>query len=306
MWVASVSGGFTKLFGSILDSTVWLETNEVRIVWITMLAMANRDGVIEASVPGLAKRANVGREHVERAIEVFSAPDPDSRSREHDGRRIETIDGGWRLLNHEKYRRRASIEDARDQAAERKRRQRDRQRTPRDVGGQVTAVTPTRDMSRSVTAVTRCHDIAEADTEAERESARADVGLSTDLRRWAAWLRWRDDAKKNPDPPAFQADLEAAWSAVEREIAAKLSLPPDVAFRDVCRAYLAWPDGKPLPGGKTPPRGDRPASWLRTGVYQIAEHLATSSSSATVREEAARRAAALRAVQPTDGQARRA
>jgi hypothetical protein len=38
------------------------------------------------------------------AITTFLSPDPDSRTPEHEGRRIEVIDGGWRLLNHEKYR----------------------------------------------------------------------------------------------------------------------------------------------------------------------------------------------------------
>ena len=31
------------------------------------------------------------------------SPDPDSRTKDHGGRRIEEIDGGWRLLNHAKY-----------------------------------------------------------------------------------------------------------------------------------------------------------------------------------------------------------
>ena len=46
--------GYTKLFNSILASTVWSEPNETRIVWITLLAMADKNGIIEGSVPGLA------------------------------------------------------------------------------------------------------------------------------------------------------------------------------------------------------------------------------------------------------------
>src|SRR4030042_1264728 len=41
-----------------------------------------------------------------QAIEIFSAPDPDSRTKDHDGRRIDIIPGGWKILNRAKYRER--------------------------------------------------------------------------------------------------------------------------------------------------------------------------------------------------------
>lgn len=69
-----------------------------------MLAMADRRGRVWASVPGLANRARVKVEDARAAIAFFMAPDPDSRTKEHEGRRIEEIDGGWQLLNYEKYR----------------------------------------------------------------------------------------------------------------------------------------------------------------------------------------------------------
>ena len=47
--------GYTKLFGSIVDSTIWRESKETKIVWITMLAKANKEGIVEASLPGLGK-----------------------------------------------------------------------------------------------------------------------------------------------------------------------------------------------------------------------------------------------------------
>lgn len=95
---------FTKLFSSITESTIWMEPDHVRLTWITMLAMADRQGRVYASVPGLAHRARVDLEQAEDALDRFRKPDPHSRSPEHEGRRIEDIDGGWRLLNHAKYR----------------------------------------------------------------------------------------------------------------------------------------------------------------------------------------------------------
>jgi len=69
-----------------------------------MLAMADRKGRVWASLPGLANRARISVEDCQGAIVSFLGPDPYSRTKDHDGRRIEEIDGGWRLLNHEKYR----------------------------------------------------------------------------------------------------------------------------------------------------------------------------------------------------------
>jgi hypothetical protein len=105
---------YTKLFGSILDSTVWQEPLETRVVWITMLAMSDRDGKVEASVPGLAKRAGVTLSQCEKALARFKAPDQYSRTKEHEGRRIEDTAGGFILLNHGKYRSMMSQEDRRE------------------------------------------------------------------------------------------------------------------------------------------------------------------------------------------------
>lgn len=106
--------GYTKLFESILDSTIWGESAETRVVWITMLAMRNRNHMVEASLPGLAHRARVPLEAAEKAVKKFLAPDHFSRSKEHDGRRIKSVDGGWLILNGEKYRQKMNEAERRE------------------------------------------------------------------------------------------------------------------------------------------------------------------------------------------------
>jgi hypothetical protein len=115
---------FTKLFGSITGSSVWLEDDRTRIVWITMLAMADRDGYVGASVGGLAHIARVPREAVELALAKFLAPDADSRNPAHEGRRIELAPRGWRLLNHGQYRDQRDSEARREYFREQKRKSR--------------------------------------------------------------------------------------------------------------------------------------------------------------------------------------
>lgn len=98
-----MSDTYTKLFSSITESTVWGEPYATRIVWVTMLAMADASGNVYGAIPGLARRANVTLNEVETALHSFTSPDPYSRTKDDDGRRIEEIDGGWRLINHGKY-----------------------------------------------------------------------------------------------------------------------------------------------------------------------------------------------------------
>ena len=83
---------FTKLFSSITESTVWCEDSDTRIVWIAMLAMADKSGRVFGSVPGLANRARVSVDACREAITKFLSPDPDSRTPDNEGRRIEPIE----------------------------------------------------------------------------------------------------------------------------------------------------------------------------------------------------------------------
>lgn len=113
---------FVKLDTGILDSTLWLSDPDVRVVFITMLAMAKPDGLVEATAPGIARRANLSIEATREAIKVLEAPDEDSRSLADEGRRIRRVDGGYQLTNYGKYR------DKDHTAAERKRRERERKK----------------------------------------------------------------------------------------------------------------------------------------------------------------------------------
>lgn len=118
------SGAYTKLFQSITESTVWGEPYATRIVWITLLAMADARGNVFGSIPGIARRANVGIPEAEEALAAFQGPDRYSRTPDSEGRRIEAIDGGWRLINHAKYRAMRSAEERREYFREQKAKQR--------------------------------------------------------------------------------------------------------------------------------------------------------------------------------------
>ena len=108
--------GFTKLWSTIVTSTVWAEEHPTRIVWVTMLATADACGRVEASLPGLAHVARVTIEECRTAIERLSAPDKESRTQEFEGRRLIAFDGGggWQIVNYEKYRNARNADERRE------------------------------------------------------------------------------------------------------------------------------------------------------------------------------------------------
>lgn len=106
---------YAHLSVSILDSSVWAEPSDVRVVWITLIAMADRTGYVGASIDGIAYRARVPEDVVADALARFEAPDKKSRSQEHEGRRIKRVARGWVLLNYEEIRNAWRLDRVREQ-----------------------------------------------------------------------------------------------------------------------------------------------------------------------------------------------
>ncbi len=119
---------YTKLHSSIVDSTVWRLPHPTRIVWITLLAKCDRDGCVQMSLPGLSDASRVTLQEAKEAIATFQEPDEYSSTPDNEGRRIESIPGGWRILNYDLYRAKLSQEDQKASAAERNARYRERLR----------------------------------------------------------------------------------------------------------------------------------------------------------------------------------
>jgi len=138
---------FVKLDCGILSSSLWPDL-DARVLFITALLMAEprelasatptlrvtalrRDGWkvppgwygwVPAASTGIIDRSGLPRKRAAQALEKLSRPDPDSRSRDYDGRRLVRVDGGFVVLNYQKYR------DRDYGAAERMRRYRERQK----------------------------------------------------------------------------------------------------------------------------------------------------------------------------------
>ncbi len=127
--------GFTKLSGSLTSSSIWNEADAVRIVFITMLSLADADGIVRGSVGGLAHLARKSKAETEEALRVLSSPDSDSSRLDAEGRRIVAVPGGWRLVNHAFYRELGMSEETKAYWREKKRQQRERVKDSRGQSG---------------------------------------------------------------------------------------------------------------------------------------------------------------------------
>ena len=161
-----MNGHFTKLAASLTDSTLWAEPDRTRIVWITMLAMADPYGRVLASVPGLANRARVPIADTEIALTAFLSPDPYSRTKDHEGRRLVEIDGGWRLLNHGKYRELRAKDDRLEQNRLAQQRSRERKRAEKASATVSTGQQPSAESAASA------NTEAEAEAKKEKKSSK--------------------------------------------------------------------------------------------------------------------------------------
>lgn len=122
-----MSGGepFVKLWGSIRKSSVWLEPHHVFKLWIYMLTEADKHGFVEGSKYAIGHQANLTRDETDDAFARLEAPDPDSKTKEMEGRRIVEVDRGWIVVNKSQYRELRTPEQV--ATAERVRRFRERQ-----------------------------------------------------------------------------------------------------------------------------------------------------------------------------------
>ena len=96
--------GYTKLHARILTSSIWNEPNHVRILFITLLALADSNGRFEGSPAGLAALARLTVDEAVDALRVLEGPDPHSSDGTTGERLLRLSPGVWEIINHRHYR----------------------------------------------------------------------------------------------------------------------------------------------------------------------------------------------------------
>lgn len=215
------NAGYTPAFGTIYNGTLFGRW-PTAAVWASLLPLIDAKGHIEMTHEAIAGMTGWPMELLREGIVQLCQPDPGSRSRAEDGRRLVSLDTrgwGWRVVNVQMYRDRASgrdqIEDGRNAAKVKRYRERHREAppdtarhraTPPDTHSDSYANTDSNKKKTSLRSVSararRCptdFEISEAMREwARREAPDTDIDAET--------LKFRDHEYAEP-----KSDWPAAW-----------------------------------------------------------------------------------------------
>jgi hypothetical protein len=218
--------GYTKLFHSILMSSVWEEPCDTRITWVALLALADQHGHVDGTARSLARVARVSVEACEAALLTFLSPDPHDRSGVAEGRRIEAAPGGWRLINHATYRHRMGADERRERDKVRKREERATANPDESLAkNEMSARRPL--LSEFVRDVQQ----AEAEAEAEQKQTRARKDVSPATRA---------------EPPAdtvltfIAIGKPAVWHLTQAQVTDWEGVYPGLDVLGECRKASAW------------------------------------------------------------------
>ena len=199
---------YNKIFTKILDSSIWLETDSTRLVWLTMIAAMDENGFVQFASPrNLAHRARISEELTEKALICLEGPDKDSSDHDNGGRRVERVPGGWMVLNAHKYREIVTRAINQEQTRVRVARFRDKKK------GCNAGVTLANDL------VTPSDTVSEADTVSVKTVGRVRVAALPSDDDWIASL------KTNPAYVGINVPIEVAkcqsWCDANRKQASR-------------------------------------------------------------------------------------
>ena len=98
---------YVKVFESILTSSL-AEDYQTRHIFMDLLVLADPKGFVDMTPEAIARLTNVPLDVIKPALCKLCKPDPRSRSKKDDGRRLVPLDAergwGWRIVNFEAYR----------------------------------------------------------------------------------------------------------------------------------------------------------------------------------------------------------
>jgi hypothetical protein len=232
---------FVKLDCGMLDSTIWVD-RDARELFVTALLMAAPHeirepmetiqvdsldpgdytvpigwyGFVPAAGMGIIARAGMEKEEGIDALRRLSSPEDESRTPDHGGRRMVRVNGGYVVLNFDKYRQKDHT------GAERSKRYRERKQEESRVANVTSRVTPRR--------VTQAEAEAEAGKSRVSDSPNPSPVASDETRSFLDSL-WKLSPRTSR-PRTSRKDVTAAW----KSIPAKDRPTHDEALA----AYLAW------------------------------------------------------------------
>lgn len=170
-------GMYAKLMSRITESSLMDEEIPVRYCFVMLLAIADPHGYVVGTDVAISRRMNMPVEDFRKCVHQLMQPDPDSNSKEEEGRRVILSDceRGYYLVNYTKYR------DTRDEE-QRREYMRDYMRKYRE-GKDVTPVNKRKQRKPQL-----AKEEAEVDTDTKEEGRNKSKGSREQLRAYAESL----------------------------------------------------------------------------------------------------------------------
>ena len=118
---------YGKVFSSMFRGSLHGQWEAI-VTFTAMIALAEREGEVDMTAEALAATTSIPLDIILKGIASLEASDPNSRTPDHDGRRIlrvsETRAWGWVITNYAHYRDFRSAEERREYFKDQKRKQR--------------------------------------------------------------------------------------------------------------------------------------------------------------------------------------
>ena len=97
---------YAKIFDSILKGSLYGDW-QTRVVFEDLLILSDKHGMVDMTVDAIHGQTGMPVDIIKRGIKKLMEPDPNSRSKDEEGRRIVLIDDerdwGWCIVNYKKY-----------------------------------------------------------------------------------------------------------------------------------------------------------------------------------------------------------
>ena len=90
---------------SIIDSSLWTEPYYVRVLFVTLMALKDKNFIVKHSAFAIGQRGHMSEREVLDGLAVLASPDKKRLEPQlFEGRRIQKVEDGWLILNGAKYR----------------------------------------------------------------------------------------------------------------------------------------------------------------------------------------------------------
>ena len=110
---------YGKLFQQMYDGTLATKGPwQAMVTFQQMIILADKGGIVDMTAEAISRRTTIPLEIIRIGIVTLEQADPESRTPDEEGRRITRLSSerewGWRIVNHEHYRRIRSQDERRE------------------------------------------------------------------------------------------------------------------------------------------------------------------------------------------------